>query len=137
MKLRNKKTGEVIDLGKGLIMDGMGGREIILKATCTTYGEIFRYRSLAKLNEEWEDCEPVPKISDAEWRCIVRKWYKLNHLRGLIRVKLEGKNYSIIGWREGEDFDGQVIDIPLNVLDESIVKTDKHTIDELCGEEEE
>lgn len=148
MKFRNKKTGETFNAIIREASDGNDDYELVvcdldaykrlnelpLKSAHAVISD--RYKSLAQLNEEWEDHElTVPKISDAEWRCIVRKWYKLNELKGLIRVKLDSKNYKIIGWREGEDFDGQEIDIPLNVLDKSIGRIDKYSIDELCGEE--
>lgn len=136
MKLRNKKTGEIVEPTS---VEWVADDEITFAyTTADDCGKALSYHSLAEFNEEWEDCElTVPKISDAEWRCIVRKWYKLNDLKGLIRIQFDAKNYRIIGWREGEDFDGQEIDIPLNVLDKSIGRMDKYSIDDLCGEEKE
>ena len=55
MKLRNKKTGEVIDLNKGSITDVGVGTTIQLQATDRHNKPIWCYHSLAELNEEWED----------------------------------------------------------------------------------
>lgn len=54
MKLRNKKTGDVID-----------ERDIGWTISIMTGERIYRYDSLAELNEEWEDYEPKePFIKD-------------------------------------------------------------------------
>lgn len=55
MKLRNKKTGEIIDLSKGNITDVGFGTSIQLQATDRYNKPIWSYHSLAELNEEWED----------------------------------------------------------------------------------
>lgn len=67
MKLRNKKTGEIMDdvqyrnyslpNGFGLRMDG----------------KEFEYHSLAEFNADWEDyTPPEPRIEDEEIRNLVR-----------------------------------------------------------------
>lgn len=68
MKLRNKKTGEIIDLSKGSITDVGYGSSIQLQALDRYNKPIWNYNSLAELNEVWEDYEE-PKdlwIIDAE-----------------------------------------------------------------------
>lgn len=57
MKLRNKKTGEIIDLSKGSITDVGLGTSIQLQATDRYNKPIWNYKSLAELNEVWEDYE--------------------------------------------------------------------------------
>lgn len=54
MKLRNKKTGEIIDLYEGLIRDD--GKNITIKPVAVLE-KCYIYHSLAELNEEWEDYE--------------------------------------------------------------------------------
>ena len=53
MKLRNKKTGEIVET------DYMFGVSIPTTETfgCKSYDQIAAYSSLAELNEEWEDYE--------------------------------------------------------------------------------
>lgn len=65
MKLRNKKTGEIVDvesLGHADSLKGKFGYQVTLSwkidehlDTCKTYN------SLAELNEEWEDAPEEPK----------------------------------------------------------------------------
>lgn len=135
MKLRNKKTGEIGEAYWVTFRED--GTDLCVSLHENgTYEEV---HSLAELNEDWEDYEPEePKITDPEWRHVVRKWYELNGLEGELRVRADVKNYKIIGWRKEEDVYGQEIDIPLSVME---CETDPfdgtgYTIDELCGEEE-
>ena len=61
MKLRNKKTGEIIE-------------------SFDTYLWDYRYSSLAELNEEWEDYIPQePLIKDEKIRKAVRAWAEANN----------------------------------------------------------
>lgn len=63
MKLRNKKTGEVVDLS-------IFGIELNIRKENQPI-----YRSLAELNEEWEDYEPKePLIKDEKIRKAIRAW---------------------------------------------------------------
>lgn len=63
MKLKNKKTGEIIDLNKGSITDVGLGTKIQLQATDRYNKPIWVYDSLAELNEVWEDYEePKPQV---------------------------------------------------------------------------
>ena len=57
MKLRNKKTGEIIDLTEGFIEDTCNGSMIQIKPVAISNKEEYVYGSLAELNEEWEDYE--------------------------------------------------------------------------------
>lgn len=64
MKLRNKKTGEIVDLWHGEIGSDMNGEKITISSmkhyekgihwSDKEYME-WNYSSLAELNEEWED----------------------------------------------------------------------------------
>ena len=111
MRLRNKKTGEIVIARKI-------GFEIY------SFNE-YTYNSLAGLNEEWEDYKPAePLIEDEKIRKAVRAWADGNNIesvhydafwRGFRR-----DNSSITVWEE----------LPLE--DNKV-----YTIAELCGEEEE
>lgn len=58
MKLKNKKTGEIIDLSEGFISDTFDGEKILIKSVAISDDkEGYVYSSLAELNEEWEDYE--------------------------------------------------------------------------------
>lgn len=67
MKLRNKKTGDVID-----------ERDIGWTISIMTGERIYRYDSLAELNEEWEDYEQEEPSSDAKfWLGVADKLREL------------------------------------------------------------
>lgn len=58
MKLRNKKTGEIIDLSEGFIRETYNGEFIQIKPVAISNKQGYLYGSLAELNEEWEDYKP-------------------------------------------------------------------------------
>ena len=60
MKLRNKKTGEIMDLSEGLIRDTQYGGLIEIKPVAIS-SKVYLYCSLAELNAEWEDYRPAEK----------------------------------------------------------------------------
>lgn len=72
MKLRNKKTGEVVDvesLGHAASLKEKYGYQVTLswKTEYENLSQCKDYHSLAELNEEWEDYKPVePLIKDEE-----------------------------------------------------------------------
>lgn len=57
MKLKNKKTGEIVDLVEGYIKDSYYGQKIEIKPLAISNKEGYMYNSLAELNENWEDYE--------------------------------------------------------------------------------
>lgn len=60
MKLRNKKTGEIGEVGYLATSDGT-----IIVSNINDQDEWYEYESLAELNEEWEDYEePKSTIKD-------------------------------------------------------------------------
>ena len=113
MKLRNKKTGEII---------------IPTDYTFSTYDDGIRYGhhiyySLAELNEEWEDYKPKePLIENKEIREIIRAWAKVND------VMVLKYNYD----------ENSLDDIYRNTItfNRRLCIEDGHsyTITELCGE---
>ena len=110
MRLKNKKTGEVI-----ILID-----------------HIFdNYSSLDELNEDWEEVKPEgPLIKDEKIRKAVRAWAEANeisqaqfdrYISGFSASDAEHNILSMIS------FDGFVF---------MFVDGKIYTIDELCGEEE-
>ena len=63
MKLRNKKTGEIVET------DYMFGVSIPTQRTfgCPSYDQIASYNSLAELNEDWEDYEGPKEYWCIDW----------------------------------------------------------------------
>jgi len=113
MKLRNKKTGEIWDIGKVLVND----------YPC--------WETLTQICEDWEDVKE-PLIKDEKVRKAVRVWAEVNSIkeamyaerpdRGLcLLVDMGDADYNIdfVGW------------IP------TLKDSKTYTIAELCGEEEE
>lgn len=121
MKLRNKKTGRVVNFRHIAFDEPKDDREN------------YRYSSLAQFNEEWEDYKPAePLIKDEKVRKAVRAWAEVNFIKkalyaerpdrslcGLTDMGDEDYSIEFVGWiptlKDGEDY----------------------TIAELCGEEEE
>ena len=128
MKLRNKKTGEVIDLAKRGLLKSDNDNHIIVYPEGTL--KYYAYNSLAELNEEWEDYKPSgPLIENKKIRKAVRAWAEAN-----------GEEDNIVFTRSCEYSDYMFYtngggDI---CFEQGInLATGSYTIAELCGEEEE
>lgn len=125
MRLRNKKTGEVVESFKNGPIDlyfypneHKGGDDIDRKT----------YQSLAELNSEWEDYAPKePLIKDEKIRKAVRAWAEANDIT---EVNVASSGYELWG-----GIDDWCIHFGGNPFKN--IKPLKYTIDELCGEEEE
>ena len=90
MKLRNKKTREIIDFNS--ITDTCFGSKIQLQATNIHDKPIYIYNSLAELNEEWEDYEePKTEYYITAWGDI--REYSTKEERFAFKQKLEIGNY--------------------------------------------
>ena len=135
MKLRNKKTGGIVDF---LTIDLTGEGEIEFCFIAPDGDERdWKYNSLAEFNEEWEDYKTAePLIKDEKVRKAVRAWYDAIDYRvdKLLCIKASGSTKLEIS-------DGSpLIYISLfvekgtlaNIKDQTY-----YTIAELCGEEEE
>lgn len=131
MKLKNKKTGEVVEAFEGGPIDlyfylngHKGGNELDRKI----------YQSLSELNNEWEDYEPKePLIKDEKIRKAVRAWAEAN--------AIDSGNYY------NTDIKFNVTEHRLKWIQTAIEFNDimgldnledgeTYTIAELCGEEE-
>lgn len=141
MRLMNKKTGEIGDLlglkvSAGIIWLNIEfqGREP--KAYC--------YNSLAELNEEWEDYEPVEPIFDEKIRRGIRAWWDMqdNPFKAAAvycnkKKDLDGfYHWRIFGYiREGEQKESTDLCFRTKKL-YSYKPYHGYTKEELCGEEE-
>lgn len=125
MKLRNKKTGEVIDaeyrntLNDGVLVVCKEGDKLV---------HVECYFSPAELNEEWEDYEePEPLIKNEKIRKAVRAWADANTVQ---KVEFE---YINMRGSYFKDFCGSQI---VFYGDLKLTNRETYTITELCGEEE-
>lgn len=127
MKLRNKKTGEITE-EVYVIYDGLKiGNDLSERSRL--------YKSLADLEEDWEDYKPVePLIRDEKIRKAVRAWAEANEVVKAFVVMTEHMNWVI----HGDDADRNRFRIEFfdRVVSEND-ETKNYTIAELCGEEEE
>lgn len=125
MKLRNKKTGEVVvEINKiGLVWNKYG-----------MPAEIGQYNSIAELNEEWEDYVPKePLIKDEKIRKAVKVWAKAND------IEENGHHGCLVEFDRGEHRLKWIeTSIEFNLIDglEDLEDGKEYTIAELCGEEE-
>ena len=123
MKLRNKKTGEIVEpLSSGPI-------DLYFYLNKYEENEVDRktYQSLAELNNDWEDYEPKePLIKDKKIRKAVRAWAEANGIGGCICkeeihcITFETERGMFISFENADP----------------ITPEGNYTIDELCGEEE-
>lgn len=128
MKLRNKKTGEIVTIGQepGDDFDGVGLMLWFNHVEGSELDDHKIYDSLAKLNEEWEDYNPKePLIKDEKIRKAVRAWAAANGFQ-FIWHEFHTKRHSIIG--------NGVMRIWLPKLE--LEDSKNYTIEELCGEED-
>ena len=132
MKLRNKKTGEVVESFKRGPIDlyfypneYKGGDEI----------ERETYQSLAELNDNWEDYTPKePLIKDEKIRKAVRAWAEANVINSEhyynTDIKFNATEHRL-QWIQ------TVIEFNDIMGLDNLEDGGTYTIDELCGEEEE
>ena len=126
MKLRNKKTGEIVEpLSSGPI-------DLYFYLNKYEENEVDRktYQSLAELNSEWEDYAPKePLIKDEKIRKAILAWAELIPSAQVRYDHSYGRFYT-----HSDYIQPYSISFPVILgLDE----TTDYTIAELCGEEEE
>lgn len=116
MKLRNKKTGEVVEYDSIGFRKGLsdGWEDFISKA-----------KSLAELNENWEDYKPL--IKDEKVRKAIRAWADAI---GVEKVAI------LDDYRLASEEDEDVTMIFPSPIFEGIDNEDFIDITELCGEDE-
>jgi hypothetical protein len=90
-------------------------------------GELFSYKSLAELNEQWEDYKPAePLIKDEKIRKAVRAWAEADGADEKIYLTIDENGSRFANKYGGYIEFGFMID-----MEERL-----YTIAELCGEEE-
>lgn len=111
-KLRNKKTGEIVDGG------------FILIPACTGFiGN--PAKSVTEVNDTWEDYKPAePLIDNEEIREIIRAWADVNDAGKLKYIDDENSLNDI--YRNTISFNRGL----------GLEDGEEYTIAELCGEEE-
>lgn len=125
MKLRNKKTGEIVE---GYHDEPI---ELFIYLGTDEEGDKLNhktYHSITELNEDWEDYQPKePLIKDEKIRKAVRAWAEAN---GVHKVDFE---YITGDGSVLKDFCGARMWF---YVDLGLVQRRNYTIAELCGEEE-
>lgn len=129
MKLRNKRTGEVVvEVNKiGLVWNRFG-----------MPADIGQYDSLAELNDEWEDYKPTePLINDEGARDAVFSWassLQIHEVKCTKRADSFCKEVTTFeAFRLGS---APIIEFP-SYIDADVANGKVYTIAELCGDEEE
>lgn len=141
MKLRNKKTGEIADvesLGHANSMKKENGYQVTLSWAIAGFENLSQckdYRSLAELNEEWEDYKPVePLIEDEKARKFVRDWAEHWGIDKVVIRFIDNNRIDLIGFPSSTGT-GREIDIQRTVVRNEIIHGNRYTITELCGKE--
>lgn len=128
MKLRNKKTGEIVDA----VFTNARGNIIIHDAKQSLCGNNFHeYETLEELNEDWGDYKE-PLIKDEKIRKAVRAWAEANSYDNetnlLCQMCYQSTWFESVDKHENEiHFDGQ---------QSGVEDGQMYTIEELCGGEE-
>ena len=125
MKLRNKKTGEIVTF---VTIEEIYDDELdFTYIKKSGHENELSYSSLEKFNADWEDYKPPePLIKDEKIRKAVRAWAEANDFLDEIEVHslTAGTRFSI------ENYDIEFLGY--FIYDLEFNKT--YTIDELCGE---
>lgn len=111
MKIRNKKTGEIWDIGKVLVND----------YPC--------WETLTQICEDWEDVKE-PLIKDKKIRKAVRAWAEACNLKHVTYKQASNEFY------DANTRGAFAIRFTLIPVEAYLEDGEHYTIDELCGEEE-
>jgi hypothetical protein len=137
MKLRNKKTSEVYDvLISAYGISGDVAVSVMDGNAKSGYEDLGRYKTLAELNEEWEDYTPAePLIKDEKIRKAVRAWADVNGIKEIIIFDHSNNApYTPVGVVVFAQNSGH---LEIQFRTEERFDTDRgYTVTELCGEEE-
>lgn len=136
MKLRNKKTGEIGQIGYvatddgQIIVEDISGEEYPYSVICS-------YKTLAELNEEWEDYKPKePRINDEDARDAVYSWASALQIHEVrCTTATRGLGVEVATLQASELHSAPRIEFAS--LDAYLADGATYTIAELCGEEEE
>ena len=135
MKLRNKKTGEIINAGDTFILTSYDENGLCIR-------ERYEYDSLSELCKNWEDYKPKqPLIEDEKIRKAVRAWADYHNIT---EVNCDIGTWDHVGicipdsvLQLHSSRDKIVIQFFMNADKREKIKEGIYTIAELCGEEKE
>lgn len=127
MKLRNKKSGQVVDwsfVGPTAIKE-YGDEDVLLDRE--------RYESIEEFISEWEDYKPAePLIKDEKIRKAVRAWAEVNSIKEAMYAERPDRSLCLLVDMGEDDYNIDFVGwIP------TLKDSKSYTIAELCGEEEE
>ena len=130
MRLRNKKTGEIVTF---VTIEEIYDDELDFTYIRKNGHESeVSYSSLKKFNDEWEDYEQKePLIKDEKIRKAVRAWAEANEIS-----QAQFDRYTS-GFSASDDGHNILSMISFDGFVFMFVDGKYYTIDELCGEEEE
>lgn len=135
MRLRNKKTGEVVEFEVIELVD-----EDELEFTYVNmsgHEQAWGYRSLEKFTEEWEDYKPVePLIKDEKIRKAVKVWAEANNVLEVFAGRVGDGTYMTLLELYDEDDERRRISVPSAFSPAGMKAGEAYAIAELCGEEE-
>ena len=133
MKLRNKKTGEIVDTKDYNFKIATPAEPLYGHDAFDVREE---YNSLAELNADWEDYKPSePLIKDEKIRKTVRAWAEMHGIKRVHYIVYAHNNK--LAYIEGADEDNKVAKVAIDIITISELKDlEYYTIAELCGEEE-
>lgn len=126
MKLRNKKTGLIIDFEElnGYSLYDCGDKILLGK---NSEEPVYGYTTLKEFNEDWEDYNPKePLIKDEKIRKAVRAWAEANRI-----APTDAVNFL----QHLVEFNGHYCSIAFDKRLKGL-ENGSYTIAELCGEEE-
>lgn len=129
MKLRNKKTGEIVTF---VTIEEIYDDELdFTYIQASGHEKEVSYKSLEKFNEEWEDYTPAePLIKDEKIRKAVRAWAEANEIE-----TVEYDEYWVSFRRDDKTISFKDEDRCLGFYE--LENSRDYTIKELCREEEE
>lgn len=131
MRLRNKKTGKVWGIPKDR-WPTVQQDDISFFAAYGSEGHLFSYKTLAELNEEWEDYKPKePLIKKESQRGVLRAAARMS---GTDTAHVRKSDYAEVVIFE---FKGkELCSVELRGKGINTAHDGWYTIDQLCGEEE-
>lgn len=125
MKLRNKKTGRIVDI------------DFIYPDTAENFHPEYKLKDFIK---EWDDVEPsVPLIKDEKIRKAVRAWADANDYKKCAIHVLDYDRAGVYCENGITSFVSCESNLPITFFSIDLdIETDKvYTITELCGEDDE
>ena len=131
MKLRNKKTGEIVTF---ISIEELHDDELeFTHINASGHENALSYSSLKKLNEEWEEYNPKePLIKDEKIRKAVKVWAEANGFNA------DYYEFNIKTLPAGTRFSVGHYDIEfIGFFIYELQTENSYTLAELCGEEEE